>query len=278
MRHSNRTARSHRRLLDAAVLILTGRATSRAQAQELDRRMRLPLPLACRSLIVPTTSRVGSSTTAVQLAALLTRTRGLPGLLLDASEHPQDPQVPAWAPPSTGGPPGSAAQAHASVGISPDNLLGRLRLPPWRDTCPPQWESIRSGLVRFHDTFLTETAPMRDAYILAAAHHVHSVVLVSRATRADVEATRERIATLTAPVARTPRRPRLLHAVVATKPGPVLVPQLREHEVLIPFDSVLACTTATQTVAPGLIERPTGMALARLAACIVDAAGPQEDS
>lgn len=278
MSRSTRTSRPWSRLLDTAGLILTGSATSRAQAQDLGLRLRRVLPLACRCLVIPTAPRVGSSTTAIQLAALLTRTRGLPGLLLDASEHPQDPRVPSWSPPSGGEAPGSAAQAHAIVGITPDRLLGRLRLPVWRDLCPPQWETIRSQLFRFHDTVLTETAPMHNAHVLAAAHHVHSLVLVSRATREDVEATRERIAVLSTPLAEAPRHPRLLHAVVATTPGPVLIPRLREQEVLIPFDSVLARTTATQTTAPGLIERPTGMALALLAACLIDAAGPREDS
>ena len=266
------------RLLDTAGLLLTGGATSRSRAKELDLRLRRALPLACRALIIPTAPQVGASNTAIQLAALLTRTRGLPGLLLDASEHPQDPQTLAWSPPPAGRAPASAAQAHEIAGITPDTPLGRLRLAPWRDVCPPQWDSIRSLLMRFHDTVLTETAPMRDAHILAAAHHAHCVILVTRATRADVEATRERIATLTTALSHAPRPPRLLHAVVATRPGPALIPRLNEGEVLIPFDPVLARTTATRTAAPGLIQRPTGMALAHLAAGVLDAAGPQEAS
>ncbi|QPL05351.1 MULTISPECIES: hypothetical protein [Actinomyces] len=263
--------RPTRRLLDATCLLLTGAATSRAQTQDLGLRLRRVLPLACRSLIIPSVPRVGTSTLSIQLAALLTRTRGLPGLLLDASENPYDPSTPTWSARPGARPPTTAAQAHALVGITDDNLLGRLRLPAWRDERPPQWDDVRTHLFRFHDTVLTEAALMHDAHLLASAHHVHSVVLVSRATRADVEATRRRIAALAAPLAQVPRRPRLLHAVVATEPGSVLIPRLRKHETLIPFDSVLARTTATRTPAPGFIERPTGLALTRLAADIVDA-------
>ncbi|WP_194949754.1 hypothetical protein [Actinomyces trachealis] len=266
--------------LDAAVIFATGAASWRTETADLAQQLNRPVPLGCRCLIVPSAPHSGSRTIAHQIAGILTRSRTLPGLLLDASPNAEE-SIPVWHTVEGAAAPASAIETHTLVGTGKDGLLGQLRLPEWFGERPAAWDDARTKLFRFYDTVTTHAGPLDQNSLVASAGQVHAIVLVSPANRGDVESGRDLLGKVQAeidnrgPSLRSPHRPRLLHAVVAKQPGPVLVPRLQPEEHLVPYDTVLAQTTAYHTKAPGLLSRRTGTAIARLAAAIVSAAASE---
>lgn len=275
---ASHATRSPRHVLDAALLLATGGADYRAQTIDVDRRIRRSVPLSCRCLIVPTSAHCGSWTLAGHLAAVLTRTRQLPGLLLNAAPGDADALARPWPPPLRPPPPATAKQARALVGVGPDGLLGRLQLPGWQEDRPRAWDDARARLFRFYDTIITHAGYLGVEELTRSARHVHAIVMVSRARRRDVERSRgqlnivDRVLDQASGNLDYPRRARLLHAFVATDSSPVLIPRLGDTETLIPHDSVLARTSAVRTATPGFLERRTGLAIAGLAAELIDSA------
>lgn len=266
--------------LDAAVMLATGAPSWRTETSDLADQLNRPVSLGCRCLVVPGAPHSGSRTVAQQIAGMLTRSRKLPGLLLDASPKAET-SIPAWHTVEGAATPASATEAHELVGTGKDGLLGQLRLPEWFRERPAAWDDARTKLFRFYDTVTTHTGPLAQESLVSSAGQVHAIVLVSPASRGEVESGRKLLhearaeIDLVGPSLRSPHRPRLLHAVVAKQPGPVLVPTLQPDEHLVPYDAVLAQTTASQTKAPGLLSRRTGAAIARLAAAIVAAAASE---
>lgn len=267
-------------LLDTFLLLATGAASWRAQTETLATQLRRPLPLSCRTLVAPTAPGAASHTLAMHLAAMLTRSRQLPGLLLEASG--QDDDHPQWPPADPLPPPDTAAKARQQVGVGPDGLLGVLHLAKWSAQPPESWDQARAQLFRFYDTVTTHTSTLTAQSLAQASPHLHAIVLVTPAERAAVERGRELLEAVRAQSSQAPaipsrpRQAQLLHAITVPGPGPVLVPRLQDHEVLVPYDPVLACTRAGRTRAPGLLSRRTSTAVARIAAEVVAAASTNE--
>ena len=158
------------------------------------------------------------------------------------------------------------------------SMVPALQLPGWQENRPRAWDDARARLFRFYDTIITHAGYLGVEELTRSARHVHAIVMVSRARRRDVERSRgqlnivDRVLDQASGNLDYPRRARLLHAFVATDSSPVLIPRLGDTETLIPHDSVLARTSAVRTATPGFLERRTGLAIAGLAAELIDSA------
>ncbi|SPT54329.1 Uncharacterised protein [Actinomyces bovis] len=267
--------------LDTFLLLATGAASWRAQTETLAAQLRRPIPLSCRTLVAPTATGAAAHTLATHLAAMLTRSRKLPGLLLNATGRSRDQHL-QWPPKHPLTPPTTATEARQQVGVGPDGLLGVLHLDEWSQQPPAAWDQARAQLFRFYDTVTTYTNPLTAESLAQACPHLHAIVLVTPAKRAAVERGRELLQEVQLQAAQapttpsTPRQAQLLHAITVHDPGPVLIPRLNDNEVLLPYDPVLARTSKGRTRAPGLLSRRSSNAVAQLAAELVTAAIPSE--
>lgn len=273
--------------LDLGRLLVSGAPAERRRTTSLQNRLRMPMTLTCRLVVVPTQRSSGATTAALHLASTIAHARRLPTLMVSASPGPASaadhlPYARPWPQPTAPGPtPSTGEHARELTGVGPDGLISCLRLPEDPQALPLAWHSVRRELMRFFDLAVTETGPLPAGAVQALGVHHDAIVLVSPAQRRQVEQTRDLItdlrASLRAP-AHSARSPQILHLIIARTSGPPLVPALQDEEYLIGYDPVLRGTQPGRTLAPGFLAPTTARTLARLGGDIVASVGRSQEA